>query len=146
MRVDREAYNQSETNSGWVQDGHIQLSGQPGNIIYKVIFQITEFHHTRTICHPVAFVFGHIFFFFPDNLVRSCSLFCFMFSRLSQVARHLSKPRPNFGHISAAAAATSTRPSGLASRIMASAEERNTRTIHTAACLIIGDEVLGGKV
>lgn len=25
-------------------------------------------------------------------------------------------------------------------------EERNTRTIHTAACLIIGDEVLGGKV
>ncbi|RKF79548.1 hypothetical protein GcC1_045024 [Golovinomyces cichoracearum] len=30
---------------------------------------------------------------------------------------------------------------------MASAvEERNTRTIHTAACLIIGDEVLGGKV
>ncbi|KAI1093036.1 Molybdopterin binding protein [Rostrohypoxylon terebratum] len=28
---------------------------------------------------------------------------------------------------------------------MASAEERNARTIHTAACLIIGDEVLGGK-
>ncbi|EFQ31033.1 molybdenum cofactor synthesis domain-containing protein [Colletotrichum graminicola M1.001] len=28
---------------------------------------------------------------------------------------------------------------------MASADERNTRTIHTAACLIIGDEVLGGK-
>ena len=26
------------------------------------------------------------------------------------------------------------------------ADERNTRTIHTAACLIIGDEVLGGKV
>ncbi|EEY14983.1 molybdopterin binding domain-containing protein [Verticillium alfalfae VaMs.102] len=29
---------------------------------------------------------------------------------------------------------------------MASADERNSRTIHTAACLIIGDEVLGGKV
>ncbi|KPM44334.1 hypothetical protein AK830_g2163 [Neonectria ditissima] len=28
---------------------------------------------------------------------------------------------------------------------MASADERNARTIHTAACLIIGDEVLGGK-
>lgn len=28
---------------------------------------------------------------------------------------------------------------------MASVEERNARTIHTAACLIIGDEVLGGK-
>jgi hypothetical protein len=26
------------------------------------------------------------------------------------------------------------------------ADERNSRTIHTAACLIIGDEVLGGKV
>ncbi|RYP41325.1 hypothetical protein DL769_011591 [Monosporascus sp. CRB-8-3] len=67
-----------------------------------------------------------------------------MFSRLSQVARHLSKPRPNFGHTSAAAAATS-RSSGLAPRIMASANERQSRTIHTAACLIIGDEVLGGK-
>lgn len=28
---------------------------------------------------------------------------------------------------------------------MTSADERNRRTIHTAACLIIGDEVLGGK-
>ncbi|KAK8011412.1 hypothetical protein PG990_010377 [Apiospora arundinis] len=67
-----------------------------------------------------------------------------MFSRLSQVARHLSRPQPNLGHTSAAAA---SRSSGLASRIMATttAEERNTRTIHTAACLIIGDEVLGGK-
>lgn len=25
------------------------------------------------------------------------------------------------------------------------ADERNSRKIHTAACLIIGDEVLGGK-
>lgn len=25
------------------------------------------------------------------------------------------------------------------------ADERNSRAIHTAACLIIGDEVLGGK-
>lgn len=31
-------------------------------------------------------------------------------------------------------------------RASASADERNSRTIHTAACLIIGDEVLGGKV
>jgi hypothetical protein len=28
---------------------------------------------------------------------------------------------------------------------MASASERASRQIHTAACLIIGDEVLGGK-
>lgn len=27
-----------------------------------------------------------------------------------------------------------------------SADERNARAIQTAACLIIGDEVLGGKV
>ncbi|KAI0132864.1 molybdopterin binding domain-containing protein [Xylariales sp. AK1849] len=65
-----------------------------------------------------------------------------MISRISQLACHLSRPLPNLGHISAA---TSSRSSGLVSRIMASADERNTRTIHTAACLIIGDEVLGGK-
>ncbi|KAL6719270.1 hypothetical protein ACLMJK_003509 [Lecanora helva] len=28
---------------------------------------------------------------------------------------------------------------------MASAEERSKRMIHTAGCLIIGDEILGGK-
>ena len=28
----------------------------------------------------------------------------------------------------------------------AAANERNRRTIYTAACLVIGDEVLGGKV
>ncbi|KAI1083656.1 molybdopterin binding domain-containing protein [Whalleya microplaca] len=70
-----------------------------------------------------------------------------MISRISQVARHLSRPRPNLGHLSAAAAGS--RSGGLSSRIMASAsataDERNARTIHTAACLIIGDEVLGGK-
>ncbi|KAI2783594.1 molybdopterin binding domain-containing protein [Daldinia loculata] len=62
-----------------------------------------------------------------------------MISRLSQLARHLSRPYPEFSRLSA------SRTSGLASRIMASADERNSRTIHTAACLIIGDEVLGGK-
>jgi len=65
-----------------------------------------------------------------------------MFSRLSQLTRHLSRPLPNYAHNSAAA------PAALANRIMTSsvsADERNSRTIHTAACLIIGDEVLGGK-
>lgn len=65
-----------------------------------------------------------------------------MFSRISQLARHLSRPLPNYAHTSAAAAASS------AARVMTSstADERNSRMIHTAACLIIGDEVLGGKV
>jgi len=60
-----------------------------------------------------------------------------MFSRLSQLARHLSRPLPNYAHASAFASG----------RVMtsSSADERNTRMIHTAACLIIGDEVLGGK-
>ncbi|KAH8680812.1 molybdopterin binding domain-containing protein [Xylariales sp. PMI_506] len=66
-----------------------------------------------------------------------------MISRVSQLARHISRPRPNFGHISAAAA--TFRSAGLTSTSMASADQRNSRTIHTAACLIIGDEVLGGK-
>merc|ERR1712144_75495 len=67
-----------------------------------------------------------------------------MFSRLSQLARHFSRPLPNYAHNSAAALSSKT------SRIMtsssaAAADERNSRMIHTAACLIIGDEVLGGK-
>jgi hypothetical protein len=62
-----------------------------------------------------------------------------MFSRLSQLTRHLSRPLPNYAHKSAAF----TRGAIMTS---STAEERNLRTIHTAACLIIGDEVLGGKV
>jgi hypothetical protein len=68
-----------------------------------------------------------------------------MFSRLSQVARHLQRPGTN---ITRACAPTfiqqKTRVNGfMASKI--TADERNSRTIHTAACLVIGDEVLGGK-
>ncbi|KAL2691841.1 hypothetical protein Neosp_002233 [[Neocosmospora] mangrovei] len=61
-----------------------------------------------------------------------------MFSRISQVARHLSSP--------VAVTAARTRRFAFGS-VMApiSADERNARTIQTAACLIIGDEVLGGK-
>ncbi|PNY28774.1 Uncharacterized protein TCAP_01297 [Tolypocladium capitatum] len=59
-----------------------------------------------------------------------------MFSRLSLVARHFSAP-------SASLARATRRPSFLAR--MALADERSRCTIHTAACLIIGDEVLGGK-
>ncbi|KAM5348229.1 hypothetical protein ACJ41O_008053 [Fusarium nematophilum] len=59
-----------------------------------------------------------------------------MFSRISQITRHLSAP----------AVANNARRFAFG-RVMApvSADERNARTIHTAACLIIGDEVLGGK-
>ncbi|KAK1752082.1 MoaB/Mog domain-containing protein [Echria macrotheca] len=64
-----------------------------------------------------------------------------MFSRLSQVARHLSRSPPTLAHLSAAA----SRRKPLAGVNMATADERSSRTIHTAACLIIGDEVLGGK-
>lgn len=61
-----------------------------------------------------------------------------MYARLNQLARHLSRPLPNYLHNA------SPRLSSLAARAMAS--ERSKRTINTAACLIIGDEVLGGKV
>jgi hypothetical protein len=64
-----------------------------------------------------------------------------MFSRLNQVARHLSRPLPNYLHRSAAAATTR-----LTSNPAIMADANNKRTINTAACLIIGDEVLGGKV
>lgn len=65
-----------------------------------------------------------------------------MFSRLSQVSRHFLRPLPNLAHSSAAARGTAVA-STMASGVTAS--ERASRKIQTAACLIIGDEVLGGK-
>jgi 2-keto-4-pentenoate hydratase len=65
-----------------------------------------------------------------------------MLSRFSQLARHLARPLPNYAHTSAAAISSAARGVMTSS----TADERNSRTIHTAACLIIGDEVLGGKV
>lgn len=62
-----------------------------------------------------------------------------MFSRLSQITRHLSTP------ISQGSRRTVTS-AFIDSRMAATADERSAPTIHTAACLIIGDEVLGGKV
>jgi hypothetical protein len=64
-----------------------------------------------------------------------------MFSRLSQVARHLSRPAPHFAHSSAA-----FRPVVSSSVMAASGAGQQKGLIHTAGCLIIGDEVLGGKV
>lgn len=70
-----------------------------------------------------------------------------MFSRLSQIARHLSTPVAGAAP-SLAARRLSLSGFRLGGSIMASsaAEQNLARTIHTAACLIIGDEVLGGKV
>ncbi|KAI0447012.1 molybdopterin binding domain-containing protein [Xylaria telfairii] len=71
-----------------------------------------------------------------------------MNSRITQLARHFTRPRPNLGYISTAVGSRSSAGC-VSSRIMASAstltDAKDTRTIHTAACLIIGDEVLGGK-
>ena len=66
-----------------------------------------------------------------------------MFSRVAQIARHLSRPVPLLQTTNK----TSSRFVGAKRLGMASttAEERSSKTIHTAACLIIGDEVLGGK-
>ena len=63
-----------------------------------------------------------------------------MFSRVNQLARHFSRPLPNYLHNSAARSGIS------ATSRLAMAQERSKRMISTAACLIIGDEVLGGKV
>lgn len=65
-----------------------------------------------------------------------------MFTRISQLARQLSRPLPNYAHTSAAAATRGTASMAAA----VTADERNARMVSTAACLIIGDEVLGGKV
>lgn len=83
-------------------------------------------------------------FFLSIHLIYSSFQRPFMFSRLSQLTRHLSRPLPNYAHSSAASSAKNFK-GGIMTSII-SADERATRTIHTAACLIIGDEVLGGKV
>lgn len=64
-----------------------------------------------------------------------------MFSRLNQIVRHLSRPVPNIAHTSAARFGVSS----ITSSIMTGTSQQKG-LIHTAACLIIGDEVLGGKV
>lgn len=68
-----------------------------------------------------------------------------MFARLSQLSRHTSRPLLNYASLSAAPAASSAFPG---SSIMTSVtpEGKSKRMIHTAGCIIIGDEVLGGKV
>ena len=64
-----------------------------------------------------------------------------MFSRIGQVARHLARPRPNLVHQSAA-----YRPTvNVMANASLSPDQRQKKTIHTAGCIIIGDEVLGGK-
>lgn len=68
-----------------------------------------------------------------------------MFSRLSQLSRHLTRPLPNFAHSSSATLLSRSFPP-YAAIMTPSAEEKQKRTIHTAGCIIIGDEVLGGKV
>ncbi|KAK3939820.1 MoaB/Mog domain-containing protein [Diplogelasinospora grovesii] len=65
-----------------------------------------------------------------------------MFLRVGQVARHLSRPLPCSASGSITAASLQ-RNAFMASGI--TADQRNSRTITTAACLIIGDEVLNGK-
>jgi hypothetical protein len=73
-----------------------------------------------------------------------------MFGRINQLVRHLSRPLPNFAHTSAATASkSSVSPAAALGYNMTSSatfSQNKTKTIHTAACLIIGDEVLGGKV
>lgn len=66
-----------------------------------------------------------------------------MLSRLNLLTRHLSRPfnptRPSIPALSTTPLAPRPVPSAMTSAAHA-------KPIHTAACLIIGDEVLGGKV
>ncbi len=65
-----------------------------------------------------------------------------MFGRLTQISRHLTRPLPNYAHTSAAVSGQLLRSNIMTSGV----EDRTKRMIHTAGCIIIGDEVLGGKV
>ncbi|KAL8953420.1 MAG: hypothetical protein Q9222_000733 [Ikaeria aurantiellina] len=65
-----------------------------------------------------------------------------MYARLNQLSRHLSRPLLNYTHPSTAKV---QRPAIGGIMSSSGAEERSKRMIHTAGCIIIGDEVLGGK-
>jgi hypothetical protein len=75
------------------------------------------------------------------NLLLHTYTYLFMLNRLSLLTRHF--PRP-FNPSRPTVPAYST-PS-LAPRTGSFAMTSAMKPIHTAACLIIGDEVLGGKV
>ncbi|EEQ30829.1 molybdopterin binding domain-containing protein [Microsporum canis CBS 113480] len=62
-----------------------------------------------------------------------------------QLIRHLSRPLPNYAHSSAAVFPPTSQSPMTSSASSAKARENFKKTICTAACLIIGDEVLGGK-
>ena len=66
-----------------------------------------------------------------------------MFVRVSQLARHLPRTPPNYVLRSTAPVANSTMTSSTSLPVRGKEQKS---MIHTAACLIIGDEVLGGKV
>ena len=66
-----------------------------------------------------------------------------MFHRLSQLSRHLFPPSSLSSPALVRGGATSLRSAPLSTRM---ANDRSKNKIHTAACLVIGDEVLGGKV
>ncbi|KAM5438991.1 hypothetical protein McanCB56680_005162 [Microsporum canis] len=68
-----------------------------------------------------------------------------MYSRVGQLIRHLSRPLPNYAHSSAAVFPPTSQSPMTSSASSAKARENFKKTICTAACLIIGDEVLGGK-
>ncbi|KAL9096276.1 MAG: hypothetical protein Q9163_006446 [Psora crenata] len=69
-----------------------------------------------------------------------------MFSRLGQLSRHLSRPGSSYhAHPSETGLTAASSPLTRPGMTMASAEEKSKRMIHTAGCIIIGDEVLGGK-
>lgn len=65
-----------------------------------------------------------------------------MLSRFNHLTRHLSRQLPNYAYTPAFSLQGAFRGGRMASSI----EEESKSLIHTAGCIIIGDEVLGGKV
>ena len=69
-----------------------------------------------------------------------------MFGRVNQLIRHLSRPLQNYGPTSVAVGSSPVPWKRYLVTSSMNALENSKRIIRTAACLIIGDEVLGGKV
>jgi hypothetical protein len=69
-----------------------------------------------------------------------------MFCRGTQLIRHLSRPLHDYGYTSAVVGGSYVSWKRFLMTSSMSALENSKRKIRTASCLIIGDEVLGGKV
>ncbi len=119
----------------WARQVHKLIRQAPAKAAAVTVGQISSFlPYVRSVLQFIT-LHDHYSYLFP-SFILTLSLLQ-MFGRFNQLVRHLSRPLPNYAHRSAAA---------ISSTMTSSSNDLGKRMINTAGCIIIGDEVLGGKV